>query len=137
MLFDHLGRLAIGFEALLLEATIPAPEGGQGAAFGVLAPKLAEGLLEHVGGVQAFVGCQQLRQCLAALERNVLVIEQQRVILALDVGAVLAHGCNPPSAPVRRRKVSGSRHHLVRNADTAVPIRARCESGRNHPTGRW
>ncbi len=57
---DHRHELVVGREPLPLEALLPAFEEGAGPALALIAPQLAEGLLEQVGGVEPFVGLEQL-----------------------------------------------------------------------------
>ena len=84
------GELLVGLEALPLERGAPVVEEAPRPAFALVAPELAEGLLEQVGRVQPLVGGEQHLQRLAALQREVLAAGQQGVLLALDEAPVLA-----------------------------------------------
>ncbi len=86
---DHRRERLVGREPLPLEALSPALEEGAGPALGLVAPELAEGLLEQVGGVQSLVGLEQLGEGAAAVEGEVLAVGEQGVALPLDEGAVL------------------------------------------------
>ena len=44
---------------------------------------------EQVGGVQSFVGLEQLGEGPAAVEGEILAVGEQRIALSLDEGAVL------------------------------------------------
>ena len=59
---DHRGELPVGPEPLPLEALLPAVEEGARPDLGLVAPELAEGLLEQVGDAEPLVGRQQLLQ---------------------------------------------------------------------------
>src|SRR5271169_3502025 len=59
-------------------------------ALAVVAPQLAEALLENIGRVEPLVGRQECLQCLLAVERQVLPARQQRVFLALDEAPLAA-----------------------------------------------
>ena len=72
MTLDHVGELLVGLEPLPLERGAPVVEEAPRPALALVAPQLAEGLLEQVGGVQALVGGQQRLQRLAAIQRQVL-----------------------------------------------------------------
>src|SRR5260370_15299372 len=95
---DHLRELFVGLEALPLERLAPVLEEAPGPALAGVVPKLAEGLLEEVGGVEAPVRRQQELERLAPLQRQVLATREQRVLLAFDEPAVLAReaGRLPP-----------------------------------------
>jgi hypothetical protein len=79
---DHLGEALAGFETLPFEAGAPVVEEAARPAFAVIVPKLAEGLLQDVGGVQPLVRVQKKRERALALESEILVARQQRVLLA-------------------------------------------------------
>src|SRR3990172_502733 len=87
---DHRRELLVGLEPLPLEALSPALEEGAGPALGLVAPELAEGLLEQVGGVQSLVGREQLLQARSSVVGEGLAIREQRVSLPLDERPVLA-----------------------------------------------
>src|SRR5260370_21450025 len=76
-------------QSLLLERRAQSAEEAARPALVLVAPELAKGLLEQVSGVEALVGSKQSPQCLATLQREVLLARQQRVFLALDEAAVL------------------------------------------------
>ena len=86
---DHRRERLVGREPLPLEALSPALEEGAGPALGLVAPELAEGLLEQVGGVQSLVGLEQLGEGAAVVEGEVLAVGEQGVALPLDEGAGL------------------------------------------------
>src|SRR6266704_19209 len=89
MAIDHGGELLVGLQSLPLERRAPVLEKAPRPALVLVAPELAKGLLEQVGGVETLVGSQQSPQCLAALQGEVLLARQQRVFLALDEAALL------------------------------------------------
>src|SRR5712691_2317297 len=64
---DHRRELLVGLEPLPLQALLPPLEEGAGPAWGVVAPELAEGLFEQVGGVEPLVGLEQLAQTRSAI----------------------------------------------------------------------
>src|SRR4029077_5594255 len=90
MTINHLGKLLIGLEPLPLEACTPVLEEAPRPAFALVAPQLAEALLEDIGRVEPLVGRKQRLQCLSAVEREVLPARQQGVFLALEVAPVAA-----------------------------------------------
>src|SRR6266702_377632 len=59
MTIDHCGELLIRLEPLPLEARAPVLEETPRPALALVAPQLAEALLEDVGGVEPLVGRQQ------------------------------------------------------------------------------
>ena len=58
--------------------------------FALVVPELAEGLLEQVGGVEALVRGEEKAERLAPLERQVLAVREQGVLLPLDEATTLA-----------------------------------------------
>ena len=58
---DHLGELLVGLEPLPLQAGTPVVEEASGPAFALVAPQLAERLLENVGRIETLVGSEQTR----------------------------------------------------------------------------
>jgi hypothetical protein len=78
-----------------------------------VAPELAEGLLEHIGGVEALIGGQQNLEGALTLQVEIFMARQQIVRLALDEASILAfikvarRSCRLAnwgmSAPSRRR----------------------------------
>src|SRR5918992_3259061 len=84
MTLDHFGEFLIGFQALPLETGLPILEETPCPAFALVAPQLAEGLLEQVGGVEPLVGGQQGLEHLATFEGEVLPARKQRVLLPFD-----------------------------------------------------
>src|SRR4030095_631605 len=56
----------------------------------LVVPKLAEALLEQIGGVEPLVGGEQSLQCFLAVEREVLPPREQSVFLAFDIASVAA-----------------------------------------------
>src|SRR6266581_1800602 len=90
MSINHLSEFLVGFQALPLQARAPVLEESPRPPFALVVPELAEGLLEQVCRVQALVGRQQRLERLSAFQGKVLVTREQRVLLPLDVPAVLA-----------------------------------------------
>src|SRR6516225_2841672 len=90
MALDHRRELLIGFEPLPLQARAPVLEEASCPALALVAPQLAEALLENIGRVEPLVGRQQCLQRLLAVEREVLLARQQSVFLTLDVAPVAA-----------------------------------------------
>ena len=72
------------------EQVIAECEKGASPAFGAVIPELPEGLLQNIGGVQAPVGLEQLLECAATVQAQVLPPGKQRVTLPLDIRPVLA-----------------------------------------------
>src|SRR5262249_44905341 len=89
MTIDHVGELLVGFQSLPFERRAPVLQEPSCPALVLVAPELSKGLLENICGVQQFVGAQQSPQCLSALQREVLLVRQQRVV-PLDEAAVLS-----------------------------------------------
>src|SRR5215211_2592351 len=87
---NHGSELLIRRQPLPLQAGAPVLEEAPGPTLALVAPQLAEALLQQVGGVQPLVGRQQRLQCSLAVEREVLLTRQQGVFLALDVAPVAA-----------------------------------------------
>src|SRR5207237_10843253 len=85
---NHLGELLIRLEPLPLEAPAPVLKEAPRPALALVAPQLAEALLEQIGRVEALVGRKQRLQCLLAVEREVLLAREQRVFLTLDVAPI-------------------------------------------------
>ena len=69
----HLGEPYIGLQALPLEARAPLLEEAPRPAFASVVPKLAEGLLEDISGVEALVGGEQELERALAIEGEVVV----------------------------------------------------------------
>src|SRR3990170_8670506 len=90
MPIDHLSKFLVGFEALPLQPLSPVLEESPSPALALVVPELTEGLPEQIRRIQAFVRRQQRLERLAALQREVLAMRKQRVLLALDVAAILA-----------------------------------------------
>src|SRR5947207_15775259 len=90
MAIDHGGELLVGLEPLPFERRAPVLEEAPRPTLVLVAPELAKGLLEQIGGVQSLVGSQQCPQRLAALQSEVLLARQQRIFLALDEAALLS-----------------------------------------------
>ena len=86
---NHVGELLVGLQSLPLERCAPVFEEAPRPALVLVAPELAKGLLEQVGGVEALVGLQQSPQCLSSLQRQVLLARQQGVFLTLDEASFL------------------------------------------------
>ena len=80
---DHLGKLLVRLQSLPLQARAPVVEELTCPGFTVVVPELAEGFLEHVRGVQTFVGRQQQLEVLAGRAGEVLRVRQQRELLTL------------------------------------------------------
>ena len=90
MPIDHLRKLLVGCEPLPLQARAPVLEEATRPALALVAPELTEGLPEQIGRIQPLVGRQQRPECLPALQGEVLATREQRVLLTLDVAAILA-----------------------------------------------
>ena len=94
--FDHCSEFLVGFEALPLQACPPVLEEAPCPALALVLPELtdgprpATGLPEQVRRIQSLVRREHLLERLSALQREVLATREQRVLLALDVAAVLA-----------------------------------------------
>src|SRR3989454_12788840 len=87
---DHRGELLVGLEPLPLQALLPALEEGAGPAWGLVAPELAEGLLEQVGDVEPRVGLEQLAQGRSAIVGEVVAAGGEGVARPLGERAGLA-----------------------------------------------
>src|SRR5437867_4021287 len=92
---DHCGKLLVGAEPLPLQSGAPVVEEAPGPALPLVLPELAEGLLEDVGGVEPLVRGEQRLESAPAVEREVLAVGEQRVLLALD----------EPPVPARQPRV--------------------------------
>src|ERR1700747_69206 len=90
MAFDHGCELLIRLGPLPLQASSPVFEEASCPSFALVVPKLAEALLEQIGGVEPLVGGEQGLQCFLAVEREVLPPREQSVFLALDIASVAA-----------------------------------------------
>src|SRR6516165_11170678 len=90
MAFDHGRKLLVRLEPLPLQARSPVLEEASCPGFALVVPKLAEALLEQIGGVEPLVGGHQGLQCFLAVECEVLPPRQQGVFLALDIASVAA-----------------------------------------------
>src|SRR5258705_7916276 len=90
MTVDHRGELLVWLEPLPFEARAPVLEEAPCPTFALIAPQLAEALLEDIGRVEPLVGRQQRLQRFLAVEREVLPARQQGVFLALDVAPIAA-----------------------------------------------
>src|SRR5881397_1284531 len=109
---DHGCELLVGFEPLPLQALLPALEEGAGPARGLVAPELAEGLFEQVGGVEPLVGLEQLAQGCSAIVGEVVAAGEQGVALPLDEGAVLAGETVVLAAPHLVERVTEVAHDV-------------------------
>src|SRR5271166_275508 len=87
---DHRGEFLVRREPLPLQARAPVLEEASCPTLALVAPQLAEALLENIGRVEPLVGRQQCLQRPLAVEREVLLARQQGVFLALDVAPVAA-----------------------------------------------
>src|SRR5919198_660062 len=99
MTLDHLSELLVRLEALPLEARLPVVEETPRPAFPLVAPQLAEGFFQQVGGIEPLVGGQQGLQRLPAVRGQILVAGQQDVLLTLDVAPTLP--CNRAYSALR------------------------------------
>ncbi len=93
---DHLSECLVGLQALPLQAHAPVLEESPHPAFSLVAPQLAEGLLEQVGGVQPCIGCQQGVQRVPALQGEVLAAREQG-------GVVTRSGLEPETPCLKGR----------------------------------
>src|SRR5260370_30507983 len=85
MTIDHCREFLIRLEPLPLEARAPVLEKASCPSLALVAPQLAEALLENIGRIEPLVGPQQRLQRLLALYREVLLARPQPVFLPLDV----------------------------------------------------
>jgi hypothetical protein len=90
MALYHLGELLVRLQALPLETGLLVLEEPPRPAFPLVAPELAEGLLEQVGRVEPLVGGQQDLQGIPAFKGQVLPAGEQDILLALDGAPLLA-----------------------------------------------
>ena len=90
MPIDHLGELFKRFEPLPLQAWAPVLEEAPRPALALVVPELAEGFLQNVSRVQPLVRRKQRFQRLAPLGAQILVMREERVLLALDEPTFLA-----------------------------------------------
>ena len=90
MTIDQLGELLVGFEPPPFQARAPVLEEAPGPALALVVPELAEGLLEHVGGVQPLVRREQDLQALPRCAGQILAMREQQVLLPLEVAPVFA-----------------------------------------------
>ncbi len=93
MTLDHLGEFLVRLQALPLQADLPVIEEAPRPPFPLVAPQLAERFLQQVGGIEALIGRQKRLQGLPAIQRQVLAVAQQDVLLPLDVAPPRA--CEP------------------------------------------
>jgi hypothetical protein len=87
---DHRGEFLVRREPLPLQARAPVLEEASCPTLALVAPQLAETLLENIGRVEPLVGRQQCLQRPLAVKREVLLAREQGVFLALDVAPVAA-----------------------------------------------
>lgn len=97
---DHSRELLVGRQPLPLESIAPVVEKPARPTLVLVAPKLAERLLEQVGRVEPLVGLEQQPEAGPAAVREVLSIRQQGVLLPFYEA--------PPSVPARQPCVLGS-----------------------------
>src|SRR4030095_2242706 len=90
MTLNHLGTLFIRLKPLPLQGRPPIIKEMPCPPFLLITPQLPKGLLEQIGGMEAFVDRQQLLEGLTSLKRQVLTAGEQGVLLAFDELAVLA-----------------------------------------------
>src|SRR5712692_7331981 len=90
---DHGRKLLVGAQALPAQGDAPGLEEAARPRLAAVVPELPERFLEQVGDVEPLVGAEQRGERLAATERQVLAMGQQRVLLALDEAAL------PPGHP--------------------------------------
>src|SRR3989442_2647943 len=109
---DHRCEVLVGLEPLPLQALLPPLEEGAGPAWGLVAPELAEGLLEQVGGVEPLVGLEQLAQGRSTIVGEVVPAGEQGVALPLDEGAVLAGETAVLAAPHLVERVTEVAHDV-------------------------
>ena len=82
MALDHRGKAFERLEPLPIERRAPVLEESPGPGFVVVAPELTEGLLEQVGCVQALVGGGKKLETLLPLERQILPVGEEGILLA-------------------------------------------------------
>jgi len=90
MTVNHLSELLIRRKTLPLEAGAPVLKEAPCPTLALVTPQLTEGLLEQVGGMQAFIRGQQRLQRLSPLQVQVLTTREQGVLLTLDVAPLFA-----------------------------------------------
>jgi len=71
---DHRGKLLIRFEALPFELIAPVFEELSRPGLPVVVPKLAKGLLQHVGVFEPLVGSQQNLKVFSSVALQVLLV---------------------------------------------------------------
>ena len=81
--FNHLSELLVGFQALPFECVAPVLEETSRPTFTLIAPQLAEGLLEQISGIQSLVGGEEPLQGGSTIERQILPPREQRVFWPL------------------------------------------------------
>src|SRR6185437_3682434 len=91
MTLNHLSEFLIGPKSLPFERCLPVLKESPCPPFALVAPQLAEGLLEQVSGVDSLVGTKQGFQCLAAFQTQIVPARQQRVFLPFDEASIFTH----------------------------------------------
>jgi len=87
---NHQSEVFVRSEPLPLQSGSPVLHESSRLTFFLVVPQLMERFLQHVGRVEPLVGFEQPLQRPAAVERQVLAVGQQRVLLPLDELAALA-----------------------------------------------
>jgi len=85
---NHRGELLVGAQARPLEGRPPLLEETARPALAAVVPELPERFFEEVGRVQPLVGSEQGLERPPALERQILAVGEQRVLLPLDEPAL-------------------------------------------------
>ena len=85
---NHRGELLVGSQALPLERRSPVLEEATRPALPAVVPKLPERLFEEVGRVQPLVGREQGLERPPAIERQILAVGEQGVLLPFDEPAL-------------------------------------------------
>ena len=84
MRVDHLSKFLVRLQALPLELSAPVLEEFPRPGFPVVVPKLAEGFLQHVSGIESLVGGQQDLEVLSSATLQVLLVGKECILLAFD-----------------------------------------------------
>jgi hypothetical protein len=87
---DHRSELLVGLKPLPFKCRLPVLEKTSRPSLTPAVPQLPEGFLEEVGDVEPVVGLQQFVKGTAALQREIVAVRQQTILLALDDASILA-----------------------------------------------
>ena len=87
--FDHRSEVLEGLEPLPFKCRLPVLEEASRPGLASVVPQLPEGFLEQIGDVEPVVGLQEFVKGTAALQREVVAVRQQGILLTLDEAAIL------------------------------------------------